>query len=207
MASDSLGDTQTQILDAAERLFAEQGFGATSLRSIIRAADVNLAAIHYHFGSKEKLIVAAINRMAQPIVASEIQQLKALEAAESPPSVEAIFRAMFAPALETMYLEGGEKGPVQARFMGWCRTEPAIEPIAAEAFSLSNRVFTEALGRSLPDQSKIEIKWKLDFAVSMLVRVLCAAHQPDAVLQGNSPEDIEQAIQRMVRFAAAGMRA
>ena len=100
MVSDSFGDTQTQILDAAEQLFAEQGFGATSLRSIIRAADVNLAAIHYHFGSKEKLIVATIERMAQPIVQAELQQLAAVQAEHPQPTVEAILHAMLAPALE-----------------------------------------------------------------------------------------------------------
>ena len=123
MVSAPFGDTQTQILDAAEQLFAEQGFGATSLRSIIRAADVNLAAIHYHFGSKEKLIVATIERMAQPIVRAELQQLAQVQAEQSPASVEAILRAMLAPVLEIVYQRQSDRGLTQARLMGRCRTE------------------------------------------------------------------------------------
>ena len=46
-------DTKQKILDAAEQLIAEQGYAATSLRQIIAEAGVNLASIHYHFGSKD----------------------------------------------------------------------------------------------------------------------------------------------------------
>ncbi len=45
--------TKDKILNAAEKLFAEQGFNGTSLREITSAAEVNLAAVNYHFGSKK----------------------------------------------------------------------------------------------------------------------------------------------------------
>ncbi len=205
MTADLPSDTQTQILDAAEQLFAEQGFGATSLRSIIRAADVNLAAIHYHFGSKEKLIVATIERIAKPIVRAGLQQLAALQAEQTPPTVEAVLRAVFTPTLEIICQAKGGRGRIKARLMGRCRTEPTIEPIAAQAFEESTQTFVAALQQLLPNQSKSELTWKFDMVIAMLIRVLCAADQPEAILQGNSPEEIETAIQRLVNFAAAGM--
>ncbi|MCB0307606.1 MAG: helix-turn-helix transcriptional regulator, partial [Calditrichaeota bacterium] len=52
----SKSDTRERILDAAEQLIAENGIGSTSLRHIIAAAEVNLAAVHYHFGSKQALV-------------------------------------------------------------------------------------------------------------------------------------------------------
>ena len=55
-------DTATRILDAAERLFVEHGFEATSLRTITQQAEVNLAAVNYHFGSKKELIQAVLDR-------------------------------------------------------------------------------------------------------------------------------------------------
>ncbi|MEM9907550.1 MAG: TetR/AcrR family transcriptional regulator [Cyanobacteria bacterium P01_D01_bin.44] len=204
MVSDS-ADTQTQILDAAERLFAEQGFSATSLRSIIRAAGVNLAAIHYHFGSKEKLVVATIQRMAKPIIKAELQMITAASE-QSSLSVESILRAFFEPGLKVIYQTQGEQGLIQARLMGRCRTEPTIEPIAAKEFDVISQTFIEAFQEVLPEKSEAEIKWKFDLMIAMLIRVLCAANQPDAMLQGKSPEEIETAIQQLVKFAAAGMR-
>jgi AcrR family transcriptional regulator len=70
-------DTKTQILDAAEKLFAKQGFEATSLRAIIADAGVNLAAIHYHFRSKEGLVRAVLERRIAPINEERIRQLQA----------------------------------------------------------------------------------------------------------------------------------
>ena len=60
-------DTKTRILDTAERLFAQKGFDAVSLRNIIASAKVNLAAVHYHFGSKQALVHAVIGRRLRPI--------------------------------------------------------------------------------------------------------------------------------------------
>ena len=53
MTDTTTTDTKTQILNVAERLMAERGFAATTLRNVVSEADVNLAAVHYHFGSKE----------------------------------------------------------------------------------------------------------------------------------------------------------
>lgn len=207
MASASSANTPTQILDAAERLFADQGFGATSLRSIIHAADVNLAAVHYHFGSKEKLIVATVQRMAEPIVKAQVERLAAIEAEESPLSIEGILRAFFAPPLEVIYQAQGERGLVQARFMGRCRTEPTVGPMAEQEFVASQQAFMAAFQQALPEHSESELKWKLDLIIAMLIRVLCAANQPGAMLQGNSSEEITRVIGQLVRFATPAMKA
>ena len=60
------GDTQDRILDAAEQLFVERGYSATSLRAIANEAEVNLAATNYHFGTKEGLLAAVIHRHMHP---------------------------------------------------------------------------------------------------------------------------------------------
>jgi AcrR family transcriptional regulator len=56
-----------KILDTAERLFGEDGYKAVSLRHITAAAGVNLAAIHYYFGSKEELLDELVMRKAVPV--------------------------------------------------------------------------------------------------------------------------------------------
>src|SRR5213595_1121734 len=71
--------TKDRILDAAESLFMEHGFEATSLRSITAAADVNLAAVNYHFGSKEELFQAVLTRRLDPMNQERLSLLARFE--------------------------------------------------------------------------------------------------------------------------------
>src|SRR5260370_19274774 len=91
----SKSDTKQRILDSAERLFAENGFDSTSIRANIADAQVNLAAIHYHFHSKEALLDAAILRRLEPIIRS---RLHILVACEQLPPLEALIESFLAPA-------------------------------------------------------------------------------------------------------------
>src|SRR3982750_4118509 len=94
-------DTKARMLDAAEALFMEHGFEATSLRSITAAAGVNLAAVNYHFGSKEELFQAVLTRRLDPMNHARLSLLTRLEAAAAPQplSCEKILTALFVPAL------------------------------------------------------------------------------------------------------------
>src|SRR5260370_27836269 len=94
-------ETKQRILDSAERLFAEHGSEATSLRTIIADAQVNLAAIHYHFHSKEALLEAVIVRRLEPINQERLRLLDACErdANGERPSLEAVLEALIAPAV------------------------------------------------------------------------------------------------------------
>src|SRR5437868_14601767 len=95
-------DTKQRILDSAERLFAAHGFEATSLRNIIADAKVNLAAIHYHYHSKEALLAAVIHRRLDPINRERLKLLDDCErdAHDGKPSLEAVLNAFFAPAVQ-----------------------------------------------------------------------------------------------------------
>src|SRR5664279_5420025 len=92
-------ETQVKILDTAERLFGEQGYAATSLRHIIAEAGVNLAAIHYHFGSKEDLLNQLVMRKAGPVNEERLAMLDSFEAAAAggPVPVEKILWAFLEP--------------------------------------------------------------------------------------------------------------
>ena len=94
-------DTKTRILDAAEHLFMEHGFEATSLRQLTSAAAVNLAAVNYHFGSKEELFQAVLTRRLDPMNQERIVLLEKVErdAGGRPLSCEKILFAMLIPAL------------------------------------------------------------------------------------------------------------
>jgi len=101
IADPTSADTKTRILDAAELLFMEHGFEATSLRSLTSAASVNLAAVNYHFGSKEELFQAVLTRRLDPMNQERIDLLERVEreAAGKQVSCEKILSAMLIPAL------------------------------------------------------------------------------------------------------------
>lgn len=200
-------DTKEQILNTAERLFAEHGFAGTSLRGVVREAEVNIAAVHYHFGSKEKLFVAVVQRVAKPIIQSQLQQLAKFENQPTPPSVESILEEFFKPFLQIIS-QMGEEGMIRAQFMGRCRIEPfPIQQIAKQEFNPSYQRFLDILQRALPDRTRSELLWKLDLAVAVLIRVLTQIGQPDALIQEISSEEVETAIERLVKFVAQGMKA
>src|SRR6516165_9605193 len=92
-------ETKDKIIETASRLFADQGYAATSLRQIIADAGVNLAAVHYHFGSKEELLDALVHLKAEPVNRERMSRLDRLEeqAAGSPLTVEEILRAFLEP--------------------------------------------------------------------------------------------------------------
>src|SRR5260370_10536697 len=103
-------DTKTRFRDAAERLFGKNGFAATALRDITAEAQVNLAAVNYHFQSKESLIDAIIERRLGPINRRRIEML---DAAGPSPSVEQIVEAFLLPLLMMEALPGAALiGPV-----------------------------------------------------------------------------------------------
>src|SRR5579883_3052628 len=90
-------DTKTKILDAAEKLFAQNGFDATSLRDITTEAEVNLAAVNYHFQSKDSLIDAVIARRIEPV---NRKRLELLESAGENPSLEQLLIAFLSPLMQ-----------------------------------------------------------------------------------------------------------
>ena len=205
MTSTTSTDTKEQILNVAERLFAENGFAGTSLRSVIREAEVNLSAVNYHFGSKEGLFSAIVARIAQPIVRGELAKLKQCQQENNNPTVEVILEALLTPALEVV-LNRSNDSISCARFMGRCRTEPdPIRDLADRHFRESQEAFLDALGRSLPNLSRTELTWKLDLAIAVLLRVLTEAKKPGALIQDNDSESIENTVSKLVNFLAPAM--
>ena len=97
-----MNHTKERILDTAERLFAAQGYAATSLRGIIAEAGVNLAAVHYHFHSKEALLEAVILRRSVPANHERLALLDRFEkeAGGNPPPLEKVIEAFVAPTLQ-----------------------------------------------------------------------------------------------------------
>ena len=91
--------TKERILGAAEELFAQHGFSGTSLRQVTSRADVNIAAVNYHFGSKENLVNEVFRRRMDVMSGHRLDRLR-LALAERPGDLEAILAAFVEPALD-----------------------------------------------------------------------------------------------------------
>ena len=111
--------TKTGILDSAEELFASRGPNATSLRQIIGKAKVNLAAIHYHFGSKESLLEAVLARRLVPLNAERLALLDVYERAAGKRAVPLpkVLEALVGPALR-LSRDPGKGGERFMRLLG-----------------------------------------------------------------------------------------
>src|SRR5260221_4491016 len=122
-----LKDTRSRILDVAEELFSEQGFDRVSIRDITRKAQVNLAAINYHFGSKEDLIAAIFERRVVPVNEARLAALKAAQdSAKKNPRLEDILEAFIRPTVQCSF--GTPKGgKAFSKLFGRCLSEPNPE--------------------------------------------------------------------------------
>jgi AcrR family transcriptional regulator len=193
-------DTKTRILDAAEKLFGQNGFDATSLRDITTEADVNLAAVNYHFQSKESLIDAVIARRIEPV---NEKRRSMLETAGPNPTVEQILIAFLAPIL---YEDITQIAPLMGRILA--TPDGFITRIFKRHIEGIARLFADALSKALPDLSIADIMWRLHFTGGAMANVLTRAHLLPELSGGVcDPSDRPALLARLVTFSAAGFRA
>jgi len=202
--------TKDRILDAAEKLFADEGFTATSLRAITTEAGVNLAAVNYHFGSKDRLIEAVFERRLAPLNHERISLLDALEGSDENPSLEGILEAFVGPPLR-LHRDTDRGGPTFMRLLGRTLTEPsqAIHEIFVRQFAEIAARFTPALERALPVLPPDEVFWRMHFAIGSMAHTMCDTFRLKLLSAGrcDAGEDIDATIRRLVSFIAAGLRA
>src|SRR6266478_5224409 len=163
--------TQGKILEAAEALFMEHGFEATTLRQITAAASVNLAAVHYHFGSKEELFEAVLRRRLDPMNQERLDLLTRFEheSAPKPLSCEKILAAMFIPALK-LARDPERGGKNFLRLLGRAYADPApfIRQFLSEQYAVMIARFKAAFASALPHLPKKELSWRLHFVMGAL---------------------------------------
>lgn len=203
-------DTKERILDAAEHLFADRGFEATSLRSVTREAGVNLAAVNYHFGSKEQLIEAVFRRRVEPLNAERLSRLDRLQAESGPaaPTVEQIVRAFLAPALRLKI--GPDHGSSIVRVLGHCFNQPNAElrhSLMLRFAEVFER-YSKALHRALPQLNETDLVWRFLFMVGSMAYTMSMADDLGTMSRGVcDPDDIDSMLDRLVRFVSAGLKA
>ncbi len=203
-------DTRDRLLDAAEHLFARHGIDATSLRAITTEAGTNLAAVNYHFGSKEALVDAVIDRRLGPINRERLRLLDEAEAAagDSPPSLEAIVEAFAEPALRLVH--GPAHGGTDfVRLMAQVHGGPDEQKRRLmEQFGETLERFGAALSRALPDLGASDLTWRFTFLIGSMVFALGHGDLLKAQSGGAcDPADVKGTLRHLVTFVSAGLRA
>ena len=206
-----MATTKENIMKVAEKLFAQQGIGGTSLRSIMDAAGVNAAAIAYHFGSKEDLIREILQRRLVPINEERLRRLDQLEAQSRnhPPSANQILEAFLEPPLR-LATDETPAGSYFVQFLGRMFVEAGkdFQPLLQEHFGEILRRFPAALKRSLPEVSPSQFSWRFFFMLGAFAYTMMNRSLVEWISGGRcNPNDTKTVLRELVTFANAGLNA
>lgn len=209
-------DTRGALLDAAERLFAENGLEGASVREITRTAKANLGAVNYHFGTKDGLILAVFSRRLKPINERRIAMLDAVEskAGAQPPPLEEVLDAFLRPMIEQ---QGSDLQNAQAfsRLMSRVFQEPnaQVKQLVYDQFGTIVKRINAALLKAVPGLPPEESFWRISFLFGSANHAIDVwsrfetnpfAHIPGAPVPRTL--DREELLQRLIAYAAAGIR-
>jgi AcrR family transcriptional regulator len=206
VASTTKGTTAERILDVAEGLFAEHGYKAVSLRSILRQCGANIAAAHYHFGSKQQILESIFQRRCGVMNGERLRLLAACRAEPGrPPMLEQILDAFLRPSLLWPDDDSGTRRFMRLRAGVAYEREALARNLIAQHFNETSRRFIEALGKVLPQIGTEELYFRFHFLLGAQYYTLL---NPNRIfdLSGGvcDPADADKALRHMVcSFAAA----
>ena len=201
--------TVDRILDTAEVLFAQKGFAETSLRAITSKAGVNLAAVNYHFGSKEALIQAVFERFLTPFSAALGAKLDEMETTGTPDTPENVLGIVFRLALGT-HPEDPQRAAIFFRLSGQAYSQPQdhLRAWLREHYGPVFRRFLALLRRAVPDVPPMELFWRVHFSLGAVIFTLSGMES----LQAISKKDFNQSVtaahitQQLLPFVVGGIQ-
>ncbi len=195
--------TKERILDAAEQLFARHGFAGASLRQVTSSAGVNLAAVNYHFGSKDKLHEEVFRRRLDILNGRRNEALDALADAAS---LEDVLTAFIHPALELSREAEGGDAFVRMLARAYAEHDQKLRDFLSENYGDVLKRFAAELAARLPALDKQELYWRLDIVTGALTYAM--ANFGIIRRRGDISEEQHriEAERHLVHFAAAGLR-
>ncbi|MDQ2069268.1 TetR/AcrR family transcriptional regulator [Natronospira bacteriovora] len=202
--------TKERILSAAELLFAETGIATTSLRRITGRARVNLAAVNYHFGSKDGLIDAVYERRLGPVTDEWLANIEALENkyGEEAAPVELIVEAFVLPVarLASDEVRGGR---IFMRLLaqGYSEARQYFEKLFSSQYQHVLDRYRQALRKGLPHVPGETLCWRLQFLLGAMTQGLSGGELLKLIEGQADPRDTERAVRELIPFLVAGLRA
>ena len=199
----SPGSTKERILSAAELLFAQRGFDGASLRQLTTAAGVNLAAVNYHFGSKEKLVEQVFRRRLDALNTHRLSEL-AKVTGNHRSTLEEVLSAYIRPALELSH-EGNGALFMRVLARAFAEHDDTLRQFLSENYGHVMRQFTAEFARLLPQLSKEELYWRIDLVTGALTHAMSGFGIIQRKRDVTEEAHREQTAQHLIRFAMAGL--
>lgn len=198
--------TKERILGAAEELFARNGFAGASLRELTSTAKVNLAAVNYHFGSKDNLVNEVFRRRLDELSAQRLDALKAVQ--ENPDArLEDILAAFIHPALQLSLDKSGGSTFVRVLARAYAEHNERLRKYLSENYGYVLKEFATAFGAQLPHLDKEELYWRIDIIAGALTYAMADFGVIKRRASMSEKVHRERAAEHLIRFAAAGLRA
>jgi AcrR family transcriptional regulator len=202
-------DTKSKILDVAEKLFAEMGIHATSIRQIVKEAGVNVASLHYHFGSKEAVIHQIITRRLQPINEQKVKRLDQLEQESNgkPPELEAVLRAFIEPHIQ-MQKVAADKVKILMKLMVQIEDDAhKLEVMQDPVFMNTFNRFISVLQSILPNLPPSELIWRFKFMIFSMHAIMVQHPIPANSDFKEEKDSIDEVLNHVIAFLKAGFLA
>jgi AcrR family transcriptional regulator len=202
--------TKTRILNAAEKLFADKGFNGTSLREITSSAEVNLAAVNYHFGSKKELIKAVMSRYMNELSPKLESALISLCHSEQQPSLVQVFSAFVEPLLSlNEFQENGTSNFLQLLGRGYTDSQGFLRWFLTTRYPNVIDNFVAAVHKAYPELTTEQMFWRLHFTMGTIVFTMSSSDALIDIARSDFHKntDIKGVIEQVIPYVAAGVSA
>jgi AcrR family transcriptional regulator len=205
-------DTKKNILDAAEKLFSRQGFSSTSLRVLTKEAGVNLAAVNYHFGSKEELIKAVIERRLLPLNRLRVEKLQSVkkraEEEKRLPGVREVLLAFIEPTFAFRKSGKGAQNFITLIGRAFSEPEGTVREIFLDLVRPVFQLLHDLLCKALPQVPREVIFLRLHFTLGAMGHAMNMHHVSCLVPEGQDFNiDAVSMAEQFVGFVVSGLEA
>jgi len=198
---------EASLLNAAEALFAEHEFDSVSTRDIANRAKVNLALVHYYFGTKQKLFRAVLARRIEELSRRRLQLLDERRSSSEPMSVARIAEAFVLPLLE--FATTGNRGwRNYIRLNGRVASSDKYMKLAGDLYDPAAEVFIGEIARTLHAAGRRDVEWGYLFMVAVMSCAFAGGRRIERLSEGRGKSsNLQEAYDVLIPFISAGLAA
>jgi AcrR family transcriptional regulator len=202
MVEDTAKTVPERLMDAAEKLFCDKGYEATSVRDLTTTAECNIASVNYHFGGKDKLYKAMFQRHLKFLAETQVQNVKKIMASANP-TLEELLKIVSQTALAPLKTGSGKGSMTRLLVREILNPHLSEELIPQDMFAEIEKLFIESiakltLGLDVADTIMARFFYDGVLTHSLLFTEFYYKIYPDMTF--------DELIEHIVKFSCAGIR-